>query len=403
MILKDTLKKVAESQKADLEKKAKGVKRNLLINIDLKIQFTTIISGVRRCGKSTLLKQISEKKKKFCYFNFEDQRVSEFKLSDFEKLDEALHEIYGSCDLYLFDEIQNVDGWERYIRKMHDLGKKIIITGSNASLLSRELGTKLTGRHITRELFPFSYKEMLELTKQKPSIQSFEKYFKEGGFPDYLKYKKIEIVQQVFKDILFRDIIVRYNLRDKRAIQDLAVYLLTNIGKEFSYNKLRAYFNLGSTNSAISYVSHFEDSYLMFTVPKFDYSLKKQIVNPKKIYSIDVGLSRANSITFSEDKGRILENIVYIHLRRANSSIFYFNQENECDFLIKQKEKIVQAVQVCYRLDDDNKDREFNGLLDALKEFKLKKGLIITYDQEDKIKLEGREIIIKPAWKWLLE
>lgn len=399
MILKETLKKTVELQKAEIKEKELGIKRELLTDIDLNVPHATILSGIRRCGKSTLLRQIMQKTKNFHYFNFEDPRAIKFEISDFEKLNDSLKEVNGDCDYYFFDEIQNVDGWERFVRKLLDSKKKCIITGSNASLLSKELGTKLTGRHLTYELFPFSYEEMLKLIRKKPSLKLFEIYFEKGGFPDYLKYNKIEILQNLFSDIVDRDVVVRHNLKDEKSVKRLALYLLTNIGKEFSYNKLTKYFKFGSTNSVISYINYFEDSYLLFTIPRFDYSLKKQLVHPKKIYTIDVGFSNANSASFSEDKGRILENLVYLHLRKKNKNIFYFKEKGECDFVVKERERIVKALQVCYNLTEDNKDREIGGLKEAMEKFKLSQGTIVTFNQEDKI----GNIKVIPIWKWLLE
>ena len=304
---------------------------------------------------------------------------------------EIFKENFGESDHYFFDEIQNVPEWERFIRQKHDEGKKIIITGSNASLLSRELGTKLTGRHLTYELFPFSYKEMLKLKGKKESIKTLREYLNKGGFPEYLKYEKTEILQELLKDILARDIIVRHKLKDSKIIKELTIYLISNIGKEFSYNKLKEYFNTGSTNTIISYISFLEDSFVLFTVPRFDYSLKKQIINPKKIYAIDTGLIRANTTSFTLDDGRIIENAVFLHLRKKYKEIFYYKGNRECDFLIKEGTKITHAVQVCNILTEENKQREIEGLQEAMQKFNLKKGTIITMDQKDKI--ENVEII----------
>jgi hypothetical protein len=395
MILKDTLRQIVLLQRRSLGDI--GIKREVLDDIDLKTSHVIILSGIRRCGKSTLLKQLMKKVKKFYYFNFEDQRVSGFELSDFEKLDDVFHEEFGDCNYYFLDEIQNVDGWERFVRKKQDERKKFIITGSNASLLSRELGTKLTGRHLTYELFPFSYGEMLLLRKLKPTLKSFKEYFQNGGFPEFLKYRNTDILQELFRDIISRDIVVKNKLKEAKTITELSLYLLSNIGKEFSYNKLKKYFNMGSTNTIISYISYLEDSYLFFVLPKFDYSYKKQIVNPKKIYSIDVGLSYANSVSFSSDKGRILENLVFLHLRKKYKDIFYFKENYECDFVIRKKGKDIEAVQVCFELNADNKERELRGLEFAMNKLKIKKGTIVTFNQEDKI----NGIKVMPYWKWV--
>lgn len=402
MILKETLRNIVQSQRKNILFED-SVEREALKLIDIKIPFVIVISGIRRSGKSTLLVQFMKKIKNFYYFNFEDPRATNFELEDFQKLDEIFLEEYGEKNCYFFDEIQNVFKWELFVRSLLDKKKHIVITGSNASLLSKELGTRLTGRHLRYELFPFSYNEFLTLAKEKPNLKSFEEYFMSGGFPEYLKLKKLEILQELLNDILMRDIVVRYKLRNIKTLRGLALYLLTNVGKEFSYNKLKETFNLASINSVISFVSYFEDSYLLFTVPKFDYSLRKQLVNPKKIYSVDNGLTNANSASFSVDKGKMLENLVFINLRKKNKDIFYFREKNECDFVIKERTKIREAIQVCYDLNEESKEREINGLVEALEKFKLKQGLILTYNQEDELKIKDKKIKAVPVWKWLLE
>ncbi len=403
MILKETLRTIVKTQRKELESSEYGVERKMLKEIDLAIPFAIVLSGIRRCGKSTLLRQVMKNVKKFHYFNFEDPKATSFELDDFQKLDEVFGEEYGEGDNYFFDELQNVQKWELFIRSMLDKKKHFLITGSNASLLSKELGTRLTGRHLKHELFPFSYVEFLVFTSKKAGAASFGEYLLKGGFPEYLKYGRSEILQELFSDIIIRDIVVRHKLRSPKIIKEMALYLITNVGTEFSYNSLAKTFNLGSTNSAVAFVSYLEDSYLLFTVPKFDYSLKKQAVNAKKVYSIDNGLSGVNSVSFSSNKGRMLENCVFLNLRRVGKEIYYFKGEKECDFLIKEKNKIGQAIQVCYELNDDNKERELSGLVEALEKFNLEEGLILTYDQEDELNVSGKTIRIKPVWKWSSE
>ncbi len=400
MILKASLKEIVKSQKEELLINEGFIERDELKNISFEIQFAIIISGIRRCGKSTLLKQLIKKTNKFHYFNFEDPRAINFEIEDFKKLEEIFNEENDS-KYYFFDEIQNVNKWEILVRSLLDKKNYIVITGSNASLLSKELGTKLTGRHLRHELFPFSYNEFLKLTKEKRGIESFEKYFTNGGFPEYLINKKSQILQELLNDIISRDIVTRHKLRNIKTVKEMALYLLTNSGKEFSYNSLRKMFGLGSTNSVISFVSYFEDSYLLFTIPKFDYSLKKQLVNQKKVYSIDNGFSYANSLSFSEDKGKMLENLVFINLRKSNREIFYFQEKGECDFIVKEKNRITKAIQVCYNLNEDNKKREISGIAEALVKFNLDEGAILTFNQEDVLKVDGKIIRLIPVWKWV--
>ena len=281
--------------------------------------------------------------------------------------------------------------------------KKVLITGSNASLLSKELGTRLTGRHINLELFPFSFKEFLDLEKKKASTKSFKEYLEEGGFPEYLILKKSELLQEVLLDVIVRDIASRYKIKNVKTLKEMAIFLITNISKEFSYNNLRKILNLGSTNSVIAFMSYFEEAYLLFAIPKFSYSLKKQLVNQKKIYAIDNGIIKYNSKSFSPDKGKFLENLVFISLRKDFKEIFYFREKYECDFVFRDKKRKMQAVQVCWKISDENQDREVNGLVEAMDKFKLKQGLILTNEQEDEFEINKKKIIVKPVWKWMQE
>ncbi len=400
MLLKETLKEIVKSQQKDLEKLTHGIPRSITPQINLNLPFAIIISGIRRCGKSTLLRQIMRQTGGTYYFNFEDPRATGFETQDFQKLDEIFREEYGESDCYFFDEIQNVQKWELFVRGQLDKNRHFLITGSNASLLSKELGTKLTGRHLKQELFPFSYTEFLKFTSQTRCAESFKMYLQKGGFPEYLTHTRNEILQELFNDIIMRDIVVRHKLRSPKAIKELALFLLSNVGTEFSYNNLAKTFGLGSTNTAVAFVSYLEDSYLLFTIPKFSYSLKKQAVNPKKVYVIDNGFADVNSVSFSSNKGRMLENSVFLDLRRSEKEIFYFKGKGECDFVVREKTKVTQAIQVCYDLNEDNKEREIDGLMEALEAFGLSEGLILTFNQEDNLIIRDKKVVVLPAWRW---
>lgn len=403
MISKEIIEKTVISQKELFHKLPGMIIRELLPEIPLSVSHAVIVSGIRRCGKSTLLLQLTQKIKKVHYFNFDDSRIQGFDASDFNRLDAVLLEMKPETDYYFFDEIQLVDKWEVFVRTLLDRRKKVYITGSNSSMFSRELGTRLTGRNLQYELFPFTFAEYLKFKKEKAKIASFEQYFKEGGIPEFLMFPDIKILQGLVSDILFRDILVRHNIRNYEGLQSLTNYLLSNVGKEFSYTKLKAAFGISSVNTIISFIQYLEDCYLLFTIPKFDYSLKKQTVNPKKIYAIDTGIIRSNTLSFSDDLGRILENVVFIHLLRKNYKVFYFRMKNECDFVASEKGKITKVIQVCYSLNDDNLQREINGVTEAMEYFGHKKGLILTYNTEDKYQIDKKEVFVKPVWKWLLE
>ncbi len=402
MLTKETLKEVIISQREFLLRSEQGTLREEGEEIKIEDSFAIIITGIRRCGKSTFLNQILKKQKKGYYLNLEDPRLEGFELSDFNKIESIMRELYGEEGVYFFDEIQNVDKWEKFIRYLIDKKEKIIITGSNASLLSRELGTRLTGRHLQMEMFPFSFREFLHLKAKAASIGSFEEYFYKGGFPEYLKKENPSILHELLSDVVMKDIAIRFGIKNTSILNKIAIYLISNVGKEFSYNSIKKTFEIKSVQSIIDYISYFEDAYLVFSIPRFSYSYKKQQVNPKKIYSIDNGFSYNNSASFSKDSGKMLENAVFLGLRRRFKDIFYFQEKGECDFVIKEKEKITNAIQVCFDLNEETKNREINGLVSALKEFKLKEGLILTYNQDDEFFVEDKKITVKPVWKWLL-
>ena len=403
MISKEILKDVIVSQRSFLDSSEQGTLREKSKEIKIEDSFALIITGVRRCGKSTFLNQLLKRQKKGYYLNLEDPRLGGFDLSDFNKVEVIMKEVYGDGGVYFFDEIQIIPGWERFVRYLVDKKEKIVLTGSNASILSRELGTKLTGRHLSVELFPFSFKEFLSMKKEVSSIHSFEEYFIKGGFPEYLKKENPNVLHELLSDIVMKDIAARFGIKNTTVLNKIVIYLISNVGKEFSYNSIKKIFEIKSVKSVIDYISFFENAYLVFTLPRFSYSYKQQQVNPKKIYSIDNGFSFNNSASFSKDHGKMLENLVFLTLRRDYKDIFYFQEKNECDFVIKEKDKITHIFQVCFDLNEDNKDREINGMIEALEKFDLKEGIILTYKQEDEFKVKNKRIKVLPVWKWLLE
>jgi len=388
-------------------KQQEDLKQELGIDRDMSLKmlpkFATIISGVRRCGKSTLARQYLRNTSTVYYIRFEDIGLTGFELNDFNKAEEVFNEMFGKGGIYFFDEIQNIEGWENYIRQLIDRGEKVIITGSNATMLSRELGTKLTGRHLSGELYPFSYNEFLKLRDSKHSLQLFDEYLGKGGFPEYLKTNDPSVMRNLSHDIFYRDIMQRNELRSETAIKMLLSYVISNIGKETSYNKLKDLTGVGSVNSVSQFIHHFEMAYMLFELRKFEYSVKKQMVNPKKLYCVDNGLISQNAFSFSENKGRMLENLVFLQFKREGKELYYHRGRYECDFVIKDGTKIREAVQVCYELSSDNRSREIDGLMEAMESYGLKEGLLLTYDEEDTIRMNNRTVTILPVWKWLLE
>jgi predicted AAA+ superfamily ATPase len=284
---------------------------------------------------------------------------------------------------------------------LHDKQQKVIVTGSNAKILSKELGTSLTGRQISLEVFPFSYAEYLVHFNLHAGVESFSGYFQLGGMPEFLKTKNRDVLLNLYNDLIYRDIVVRHGLRNPKIVKELGVYLATNTGKEFSFNNMAKTFELGSSNTAASYISYFEDAYLFFTVPRFSYSLKQQAKNPKKIYGIDTGLIANLSMSFSKDQGRLLENLVFIHLKRLGKEVYYYRQKGECDFIVSKNNQVEMAIQVCYDLNTDNLSREVNGLAEALHELELSEGFIFTFSQKDELNKDEKTIRVIPVWEWM--
>ena len=377
-----------------------------------------VLSGVRRCGKSTLLQEIrSTQNESDYFFNFDDERVLKFTVDDFQILTELFIELFGTQNTYYFDEIQNIEGWERYIRRLKDYGSKVFITCSNASTLSRELGTHLTGSYVRKELFPFSFKEYLEFkgveypeigllsTNEKALIKGqFNAYFESGGFPAYLKSGNKEYLKSLYESVLYRDVMVRNNLTNEKELLELVYYFSSNVGKLMSYNSLAKVVGVKNASTISNYIAFLQDSYLIFMVNKYDVSLKKQMQNAKKGYLIDLGLLRTLAFHHTEDNGRLLENLVFLELKRRGKEIYYHNQKRECDFVIKEKTKIVEAIQVSWSIEDEfTYKRELAGLLDAVNIFGLKEGLILTESIDREIEVEGVRVRVKPVWKWMLE
>ena len=415
-----SIKELILEQKEEFEKQEEFIPRTLLHDIKnhLTIPHAIIISGLRRSGKSTLLKEIHNtyyQDKTIYYFNFEDERLLNFTVDDFNILYETFIELLGPSNIFFFDEIQVIPQWEAFVRRMYNKGCKFFITGSNSSMLSKEMGTKLTGRSINIALYPFSFRECLllkniqantsvPLTEERARLKKeFNTYLEKGGLPEYRKYNNNQILKDLYENILYRDVIIRYNISDEKILKELTHYLFSNYGKEISFNQLKNLLKTGSANTIKNYIDHLENAYLIFTVPKYNPSVKKQIYSKKKIYVIDTGLVNLISFQFSKNTGRILENIVFLELKRRNKDVYYYRNKHECDFVIQHKLNITQAIQVTQQITETNKEREINGLLEVLHSFNLQHGLILSYDQEDELIIEDKKIIIKPIWKWLLD
>ncbi len=400
MITQDRISDVLDAQNTDFQLFNNTIEREALAQIPIVNNFATIITGIRRCGKSTVMQQLREKRfTESLYCNFEDIRLSSFDKSDFVRLYNEI--VRREVKTLFFDEVQLIEGWDIFVHQLLREHFEVFVTGSNASLLSRELGTHLTGRHLSMELFPFSYNEFLQYRSMTADVNSLKEYIEVGGVPDYVKSGVKLVINTMVDDILVRDIVVRHSIKDVTSLKKLTLYLLSNVGKPVSANKLVDLFGLKAPSTILEYFSHLSDAYLMEFVPQFNYSVKAVNRNPKKVYAIDTGIVSALSLSHTKDSGRLLENLVYLHFRRNHRNIHYYNDSGECDFVISENTHISGAVQVCEEVNDMNMDREINGLLAALNAFNLPSGTIVTLSQSDHFEKNGKSIQLIPAHEFL--
>jgi len=417
---KNKLRQVIIDQQVQFNKKEDLIDRDLDLQYYLKGNEITVISGIRRCGKSSLLKLISQKiDGTKVFINFDDIRLVDFNLDNFQDIQDIVLELFGDKGkvTYFLDEVQNIGFWEKWVNNLYSLGIKVFVTGSNSNLLSSELSTYLTGRNKVIKLFPFSFREYLRFnniesrdldlltTSEKTKIYTcFLEYFNNGGFPLILKNNDLELSRQYFEDILNKDILNRYRIREVKELKDLILFLFSNVGGIYSYSTLKKVCGIKSLSTIKNYIDYFQNVFLLYQVGRFDYSIKKQKVSSSKIYAGDTSFLKTVAFNFSENMGQRLENLVFLQLIRRYNEIYYHLDKKECDFVVKENLKITQAVQVSLRLDNPaTKKREIDGLLDAMAQYKLNEGYILTLEDDDLLKIKNKTIIIKPVWKWLLE
>jgi predicted AAA+ superfamily ATPase len=384
--------------------------------------------GLRRAGKTFYFYQLinnliedSINPSQILYINFEDDRILPLNVKELNTILEAYYELYPentSETLYLFfDEIQNIHNWELFIRRVHDKkNARIYITGSSSKLLSKEIATSLRGRTLSYYLFPLSFEEFLrfrqvtlnkdfEYTDARFKVKKlFSEYLGGGGFPEVVleaEELRQDILRNYFEMFIYRDLVERFSIRNISLLKSLVKFLITNIGTTFSvnsfYRTIKKDMPVGK-DTLMEYLSYLEDINLIYLVPIFSYSLKKQQVNPRKVYCIDNGLRNAVSFMFSKDEGRLAENLVFLELKRRNKEPYYWKNKGEVDFIVKDRDSSLTAINVSYT--DEIDERETKALLEFADEFspKVKELILLTKDLE---KTEGRIKII-PLWKWLI-
>lgn len=365
-----------------------------------------VLTGIRRCGKSTLQGQLRRSLGGTAVsINLEDTRLYGMGPEDFATFLSVLDELHPAAAVYL-DEVQEVPEWQRLVRALLDAGRRVCVTGSNASLLGREMGSKLTGRHLSEEVYPFSFQEYLEFEKETASAALLTDYLMRGGFAAALRAGPAQgpvLLRELLRDVAQRDIVTRHALRSSRPLMTLALYLLAHPGQPLSLQALTKSLGLPSVAQTGRLVEYLLDAWLLLAVPRFSTSFKQRVNAPPKYYPIDTGLASANSPNPTPDLGRKLETAVLLKMRRDRAAPAYATSTNEweCDFVTA-----TQAIQCCARLTPENRQRELRGLIEAARlkgspKNRTRELLVITLDQQDRLIEQGLTIEVVPAWKWL--
>ena len=394
-------------------------RRANIANIILSTGVAHINNGPRRCGKSVFAFQIIQNSK-YVYVNFDDDRVGIIP-SEFSKVEETIIILYGDPDVVVLDEIQNIPRWEMFVFRLV-ANKKIIITGSNATLLSKELVSLMTGRHVDHELLPFSFNEFLDFEKtgiQKgqsfttlekvKTISALERYLNLGGFPLAIKLGNAYLAT-LFRDIVERDVIFRYKIRFQEKMKDLARYLISNSTSEISFRRIGSVLQLSGKSTVQNWISYLQNSYLLFILERFSFKLKESVMAPKKVYSVDTGF--ISMLNHSQEKGKLMENAVFLHLQREKAKlsnpyqINYWKDHsgNEVDFVIRNGRSINTLINVTNASSKDEINaREIKALLMASRELRCNNLQIITWDYSNEETFEGKKIKFMPNWRWLFQ
>lgn len=417
--MKDLLKQIILEQQEILHAQNKRYVQRYIADEWLQTSEILIISGIRRCGKSVLMQQIRDRLvEKDFFFNFDDERLVNFKLDDFQKLQECFVELFGEQHTYYFDEIQNIEGWERFVRRLYNAGNKIIITGSNARMLSRELGTHLTGRYIQVEIYPFSFQEYLVMneipvnaktlyttTGRATMVKSFVKYMECGGFPKFLQDGSVSYLTSLYESIIYRDILTRNGLTNEKEMLEMMFYLASNATKRVTYSSLGKVVGIQHPDTIKNYLEYIQQTYLISQLFRYAPSVKKQMMSPKKIYFVDNAIIKRIGFNATENNGVFLENLVFIELKRRGWDVYYYADKKECDFLVRKGLHISDAYQVTLKMDSpQTREREIAGVREAMQAYSLSKGYILTFEGKETINFDDGTIVeVVPVWEWILQ
>ncbi len=383
-----------------------------------------VVLGPRRAGKS-VFSLLLLKDHDFMYFDFDDEVLASEGSIGTAELMKELHSAYGDVKTILFDEIQNLPAWELFVNRLHREGYNLVLTGSNAHLLSKELATHLTGRHMPIELLPFDFKEFLKGKKFEidPEYKSLpekhgqllnllDQYLLKGGFPEVVvsNLDPADYLEVLFDSLLFKDVVKRHRVKFSTQISTLGSHLVNNFSSLYTLNKLMTALNLKSVHTVDKYLSYLEEAYLVFSLQRYSPKSRQRINSPKKIYVVDNGFITAKAIQHSPDKGKLMENLVFTELVKRgvkpSRELFYYKTRNdrEIDFVVKKETEVIELIQVCYEsINPDVEQRETKALVEASGELNVKKLTVLTWDEKREVEKDGLSIQFKPLWEWLLE
>src|SRR3989344_3075805 len=384
-----------------------------------------VVLGPRRAGKS-VFSLVLLKDRPFMYFNFDDEVLSSIGGISTDELMKELHAAYGGdVKTILFDEVQNLPSWELFANRLHRIGYNLVLTGSNAQLLSKELATHLTGRHMPIEILPFDFNEFLRakkfvihqeyasLPQQRGELLNLmEKYLQSGGFPEVAvnNVDPKDYLDVLLDASLFKDVVKRHRVKFSTQIGNLAAYLINNFANLYTVRKLLEPLNLKSATTVEKYIGYLEEAYLIFSLLRYSPKSLERIKSPRKVYAVDNGFVSAKAIQHSPDKGKLMENLVFTELVKRgvkpNRDLFYYKTRNdrEVDFVVKKGIEVVELIQVCYEtINSDVEQRETKALVEASEELKATKLTVLTWDEKREVEKNGSKIQFIPLWKWLTE